>query len=143
MNFEEKNREIEDLKVESALRNFRESVHGWSEHEFSKLRTIKRSRWEAMWVVLAKPAMGWALGCVLMVTSVGIPVTVHHQRQLVAERNAQQLRQQQLAKQAAEQQATLAMTDDELLRHVDSDIAQDAPDAMQPLASLMTDASTR
>jgi len=143
MNFDEQNREIEDLEMESALRNFRASVHSWSEYEFSKTRTVKRSRWAAMWVVFAKPAMGWALGCVLMVSSVGIPVTVHHQRQLIAERNAQLLRQQRLAKQAAEQQAALAMTDDELLSHVDSDIAQAAPDAMQPLASLMGESSTR
>jgi hypothetical protein len=30
-----------------------------------------------------------------------------------------------------------------LLSHVDSDIAQAAPDAMQPLASLMSDSSTK
>jgi hypothetical protein len=35
------------------------------------------------------------------------------------------------------------MSDDELLSHVDSDVAQVAPDAMEPLASLMSDASTK
>jgi cell division protein FtsL len=142
MNLDERNEEIEDAQIESALRNFRESVHGWSEQEFSKARTIRRSRWDALWRLMANPVLDWTLACVLVVTSVGVPVTVHHQRQLVAERNAQILRQQQLQKEAAQQEAD-AMSDDELLTHVDSDIAQAAPDAMEPLASLMSDASTK
>jgi hypothetical protein len=69
-----------------------------------------------------------------------VPVRIHHERQVVAEQNAARERQLELAKEAREQQAN-AMTDDELLSHVDSDIAQGAPDAMQPLASMMTDAA--
>jgi hypothetical protein len=142
MSFEEKNRETEDAQVELALRNYRESVHAWSEQEFTKARTVRRSRWDAFWRVLANPVLDWSLACALVVTSVGIPVTVHHQRQLVAERNAQMLRQQELAREAAQQEA-VAMSDDELLSHVDSDIAQAAPDAMEPLASLMSDSSAK
>ncbi len=42
MSFDEKNPEMEDEQVELALRNFRESVRGWSEQEFSKARTVRR-----------------------------------------------------------------------------------------------------
>jgi hypothetical protein len=142
MSFEEKNRLNEDEQIELALRSFRDSVHAWSEQEFSKARTIRRSRWDAFWRVLANPVLGWTLASALVVTSVGVPVTVHHQRELVAARNAQMLRQQLLEKQAAQQEA-VAMSDDELLSHVDSDVAQAAPDAMEPLASLMSDSSSQ
>jgi hypothetical protein len=142
MSLDERNREIEDAQVESALKNFRESVRGWSEQEFSKARTVRRSRWDRVWSVLANPVLDWTLAGVLVVTSVGVPVTVHHQRQVIAERNAQLMRQQQLAREAAPQEA-VGMSDDELLSHVDSDVAQVAPDAMEPLASLMSDASTK
>jgi hypothetical protein len=141
MSLDERDSEIEDEQVESALRNFRESVRGWSEQEFSKARTTRRSRWDRMWSVLANPVLDWTLAGVLVATSVGVPVAVHHQRQVTAERNAQILRQQQLAKEGAPQEA-VAMSDDELLSHVDSDVAQAAPDAMEPLASLMSDGST-
>jgi hypothetical protein len=142
MSLDERNREIEDAQVESALKNFRESVRGWSEQEFSKARTVRRSRWDRVWSVLANPVLDWTLAGVLVVTSVGVPVTVHHQRQVIAERNAQLMRQQQLAREAAPQEA-VGMSDEELLSHVDSDVAQVAPDAMEPLASLMSDASTK
>jgi cell division protein FtsL len=142
MSFEEKNWEAEDAQVELALRNYRDSVRAWSEQEFRNVRTVRRSRWDGFWRVLANPVLGWSLACALVVASVGIPANVHHQRQLVAERNAEVLRQQQLQREAAQQEA-VAMSDDELLAHVDSDIAQAAPDAMEPLASLMSDSSAK
>jgi hypothetical protein len=140
MKFEESKHEFEDTQVELALRNFRESVHGWSEQEYARPRVIKRSRWDAIFRLVANPVMAGSLASALVITSVGVPVRIHHERQVVAEQNAARERQLELAKEAREQQAN-AMTDDELLSHVDSDIAQGAPDAMQPLASMMTDAA--
>jgi hypothetical protein len=140
MKFEESKHEFEDTQVELALRNFRESVHGWSEQEYARPRVIKRSRWDAIFRLVANPVMAGSLASALVITSVGVPVRIHHERQVAAEQNAARERQLELAKEAREQQAN-AMTDDELLSHVDSDIAQGAPDAMQPLASMMTDAA--
>ena len=141
MNFEK--RETED--VQAALRHFRESVHEWSEQEFGRARVIRRSRWDAMWRVIARPAMVWAMACALVVVSVGIPASVHHERQAVADRQAALEREQAMQAEAAKQQVTTAtaMSDDELLTHVDSDIAQAAPDAMEPLASLMSETAAK
>jgi hypothetical protein len=143
MSFEERNRETVDEQVELALRNFRESVHGWSAQEYCKARTIRRSRWDLVWRMMANPVLGWTMTGALVVGSVGVPVRVHHERQVAAERSAQSLRQQQLEKENEARQAAVQMSDDELLAHVDSDIAQDTPDAMQPLASLMSDSTTK
>jgi hypothetical protein len=143
MNFEGQDRETED--VQAALRHFRESVHGWSEQEFGRARVVRRSRWDAMFQLIARPAVGWATAALLVAASVGVPLAVHHERELAVERRLVIERQQQLAlaEDKAKQQAATAMSDDELLTHVDSDIAQAAPDAMEPLASLMSETAAK
>jgi hypothetical protein len=118
-------------------------VHEWSEQEFGRARVIQRSRWDAMFQLIVKPAVGWAMTALLAAASVGIPLVVHHERELAAERRLVIERQQQLAEDRAKQQAAPAMSDDELLSHVDSDIAQAAPDAMEPLASLMSETAAK
>lgn len=146
-NTDEQNSNASDMELNAALKSFRESVHGWSEQEFSKTRVIRRSRWNAVWRTIASPAMAWTMSCALLAASVGGPLTVHHQRQVEAARqlaiqNQQQTEQEKAAMMAdnkAAATASSAMDDDELMSHVDNDIAQAAPDAMQPLASLMTD----
>ena len=146
MRFEEENGRgdhttIEDARVEAALKHFRASVHAWSEEEFCKARTVRRSRWSLMMRTVASPAMSWGLVAVLAVAGVGVPMEVHHQRQVEA---ARIMAIEQQKKHDAEEAARLAaINDDELLSHVDSDVAQEAPDAMQPLASLMSDTSSQ
>ena len=143
MSYEDKSRETEDVHVEAALRHFRESVHGWSEQEFGRARTIRRSRLntilDAMFQVIAKPAVGWALAAALLASAAGVPMAVHHEREIAKEQRLTVERLEQAKLEAAKQQAAPAMNDDELMSHVDSDIAQAAPDAMEPLASLMSD----
>jgi hypothetical protein len=148
MNFEGQDRETEkvrlqDAQVESALRHFRSSVHAWSEQEVGRTRVVRRSRWDAMSRVMARPAMVWSLASALVVVSVGIPVSVQHERQVVADRQAALDRDRAMRAEAARQQAAPTMSDDELLSHVDSDIAQAAPDAMEPLASLMSETAAK
>jgi cell division protein FtsL len=138
------------MELDAALKNFRESMHGWSEQEFSKTRVIRRSRWDAAWRAIASPAMAWTMSCALLVASVGGSLTIHHERQVEAARQQATLKQQQMeqekaammAENKAAATANSAMDDDELLSHVDSDIAQAAPDAMQPLAILMSDSGS-
>jgi cell division protein FtsL len=126
----------EDVQVQDALRNFRASLQAWSEQELRRERKpIARSRW------MMAPAMAWGLASVLAVAAVSVPVSVHHERQVVAMRHAAELEKQRLA--AAEAARQAAIDDEALLNHVDSDIAQSTPDAMEPLASLMRDTTNQ
>jgi hypothetical protein len=126
----------EDVQVQDALRNFRASIQAWSEQELRRERKpIARSRW------MMAPAMAWGLASVLAVAAVSVPVSVHHERQVVAMRHAAELEKQRLA--AAEAARQAAIDDEALLNHVDSDIAQSTPDAMEPLASLMRDTTNQ
>ena len=99
------------------------------------------------WWRIKAPALGWALAAAVVVSGVAVPTTIHHQRQVVAEqaatqRAAAEQARQKLTADAARQTAS-TMSDDELLSHVDSDIAQSTPDAMEPLASLMRDTTNQ
>jgi hypothetical protein len=128
--------EQEDPQVQDALRNFRASIQAWSQQELSVQRKpITRSPW------MMAPAMAWGLASVLAVAAVTVPVSVHHERQVIAMRHAAELKQQQ--QQAAEAAKQAAIDDEALLNHVDSDIAQSTPDAMEPLASLMRDTTNQ
>jgi hypothetical protein len=133
-------------EVEQALKNFRASVHAWSDAEFTRSRAVKAPQ-SSLWRWLAAPAVSWAAAAVLAFTAVGVPVAVHreHQAQVVAQQRAeeqehQRVLQEKAQEKAAMQMAALQMTaidDDKLLQHVDEDITQSTPDAMEPLASLM------
>ena len=142
MSIEMKEPEFEDPQVEAALRNFRQSVRGWSDGEFTKTRTItlKARAWR-YWQV---PVLGWGLAAVMVVSAVSVPVEIHHQRAVAADRAAAEQRKQRLID-ADQQTASVesVMTDEELLSHVDTDIAQATPDAMEPLARLMSATATR
>jgi hypothetical protein len=142
MNYDEKIRTAEDAELDEALRHFRSSVQAWSEQEYGRARTVRRSRWDAVLRLAANPVLGWTMAGLVAAASVAIPVGVHHERELAIEqrRAVEQVeRQQQAAMEAAKLQEASAINDDELMSHVDSDIAQAAPDAMEPLASLMSD----
>lgn len=133
--------ENEDRDVQDALRNFRVSVHAWSEAEFSRPRSVKTARLSGLLRMMANPVLGWGLASVLVVGGAVVPVAVHHERQLAAARQAAFEVQQKKAAEARLAQASI--DDEELLNYVDSDIAQAAPDAMEPLASLMSDTTGR
>jgi hypothetical protein len=140
--------EIEDERVNAALKNFRASVHAWSEQEANRVRTVRRAPLGGFWRVMATPMMGWALAGVLIVSGVGVPVTVNHHRQVAAAERAAAENRQRLATEAAARKAELAMDthamdDEELMNHVDSDVAQATPDAMEPLASMMSDTANK
>lgn len=141
--------QAEDIQVEAALRNFRASIHHWSDQEFVRPRAIERTRWSALrggfWRMIANPALGGTLAAALLITSVGVPVAIQREHKIAAERQSlldQQKRelQQRLAEEEAKKSAAANSVDDgAFLDDVDSDIARATPDAMQPLASLMMD----
>jgi hypothetical protein len=129
--------------LEEALRNVRASIHAWSDREFVRPRAIERSRWAGFWQAIANPALGGTLAATMLVAAIGVPVGVYHEREVAAQRQALELQRKQAAEQARKAAAaaatSIAVDDGAFLDDVDSDIAQDAPDAMQPLASLMND----
>ena len=133
--------EQEDPQVEAALRQFRQSVHAWSEQEFSRPRAVapRPATWLARW---HKPLVV-ALGCVVVVAGLSVPVGVHHQHAVAAQQQAQILEQQRKADEAARQLALSKVDDDQLLADVDEDIAQATPAALEPMASLMRETKTK
>lgn len=124
--------QAEDAALEQALRDFRSSVHSWSEAVYNQPRQTGSVVRQGSWRVAA----GWALGCVLAAGSVAGGVYERHHRQEVARiaAAAQAARQQKLA---AEQQAR--KENEDLLAKVDSDVSRAVPSAMEPLAQLMTE----
>ena len=137
-------REIEDERLDeqldAALKNFRYSIHAWSEQEMVRARTVRRAPLDGFWRVVANPVMAWALAAVLVVSGVGVPVAINHQRQVVQAQRAAAVEQQKML---AAVPADFAVDDEDLLKHVDSDIAQSTPDAMEPLASMMGDGTSK
>jgi hypothetical protein len=127
----DKGNELE-VELEQALKDFRSSVHAWSEAELSRPRQAARGVRLLSWRVAA----GWALGCVLAAGSLGGGLYERHHRQELAKvaAAAEAARQQKLE---AEQRA--AKENDDLLAKVDSEVSRQVPQAMEPLAQLMAE----
>jgi hypothetical protein len=135
-------RETDNPELQQALRNFRASVHAWSEAEFSRPRTLAPSRHHASWRIAAS----WALGCVLAAASLAGGFFAHHYREQAvrptAPAAAVQPGQQQTAT-AAVPAPQPQKSDDALLADVDKDISRAVPSAMEPLAQLMDESSSQ
>ena len=125
-----------DAGLDRTLADFRSSVHAWSEAALSRARVpgipVRRRSWRV--------AAGWALGCALMMGGVTGGI-LEHQQQRKAARSAaateQQAQQQQVAAAQEQAQPQESIQYPNLMAKVDSDTAQEVPDAMQPLAQLM------
>ncbi len=140
-------RDVEDSEVEMALRNFRQSVRGWSEVEFARPQTVQPARRGVSWWLVRHMGAAWALAGVLVVAGVSVPVGLHfeHEHSAMEARKAAEAaaEKKEQARIAELQQRAHTLDDEAFLKDVDSDIAQDAPDAMEPLASLMNESSTK
>jgi hypothetical protein len=150
--------EVAEAELEQTLRNFRSSVHAWSEAEFVRPRTVFAAEHRRTW----RSAAAWALGCALAAGTLSAGIYEHHSHhqlarlahQVAAQRAAaQQTEQKQLAaKQDASQNqdtaegATQAPTqgaDEKLMAAVDQDVSQQVPSAMEPLAQLMDEGANQ
>jgi hypothetical protein len=122
--------EAVDPMLEEALRNFRQSLHAWSDAAYSRPRPAVRIPAAGAW----RPALAWALGCVLVTAALSGGTYEHHERALAAKRamDAAATRAQQVD---VEKRAQLS--DEDLLAAVDSDVSRTVPAAMEPLAQLM------
>lgn len=118
-----------DPEMARVLDNFRHSVHAWSGAMFQRSRqfefTPRRTAWQR--------SAAWALGIVLMSAGVGAGLLEYQHRQeqarIAAAREAGRQRQLQ------EERAREA---EQELAQVDRDVSREVPDALEPLASLMT-----
>ena len=125
----------EELELQQALKDFRQSMRAWSDSMYNRPRTAAEVVRHRTW----RLAASWALGCVLVAGSAsGAMYERHHRQEMVRAAAAEQ------ARAAAEQQQLLveqrAHNDEEdLLAKVDSDVSREVPSAMEPLAQLMTE----
>lgn len=127
--------EIGDPALSEAVRNFRSSVHAWSDAAFQQARPAfapltHRVAWRRM--------VAWTLGIVMTAGLAGSGMYERHHQQVLAQR-AHELelqRQKALDAKRAEEEAQKA---EDLMARVDTDVSREVPAAMEPLAQLMTD----
>jgi hypothetical protein len=124
----------QDSELNKALKDFRLSVHAWSDAAFSRPRTaIAAVAPKRIW----RLAVGCALGCVLVAGGASVGLWQHHQREIELRiTQARIAEQQRLAALQAQQD------DEDLLAKVDSDVSREVPIAMEPLAQLMAEDET-
>ena len=156
----EKKQSIEsgEAELQQVLKNFRQSVHAWSDAEYGRPRSIATATVHHTW----RMATAWALGCVLAVggLSAGLYES-HHQKEAAKSNTVQQVPQQQAAspiesaaapaRKAAVVEAPVEQIaqvdasepDANLLAAVDSDVSRQVPSAMEPLAQLMENNSAQ
>ena len=133
-----------DAGLDGALAEFRSSVNAWSEAAYSRAHTAEIPAGRRSW----RLAAGWALGCALVAGGVTGGILEHqHQQETarVASAAEQQAEPQQMAtaQEQAQPQDHVQVQETGLMAKVDSDTAQEVPDAMQPLAQLMVDADDK
>jgi hypothetical protein len=116
-----------DPALKAALANFRLSVHAWSEAEYNRPRMAAPV---APRLKLWRMAAGCALGCALIAGGVSGGVYERHLKQARVAAALEAEHQRQLA---ADREA------EELMADVDSDISRQVPSAMEPLAQLMAE----
>jgi hypothetical protein len=127
--------QIQDPALASVLRDFRASVHAWSDAAYrSRPLVLSPASRRTFW----RRSLVWAFSTVLAAGVATGGVHEFHQRALsrqAAERQAEHQRQLALQEHAREA--------DELLAKVDSDVSREVPSAMEPLASLIAEDDTQ
>jgi len=124
--------EMTDAELEQTLKDFRSSVHAWSEAAYSQPHVsvkVYRTSWRV--------AAGWALGCVLAVGSLSGGLYERHRlsEQAKIAAAAEAARQQNME---AEQRR-----ETEELAKIDGDVSREVPSAMEPLAQMMIEDSAQ
>ncbi len=122
----------QDPMLQAVLQDFRASIHAWSDATYhTKSLVLSEGPRRTLW----NQSLAWSLSLVL---AIGVASTgayeYHHRelaRQAAAQREVEHQRQLALEEHAREV--------DELLAKVDSDVSQEVPNAMEPLASLMAE----
>jgi uncharacterized protein HemX len=118
--------DVEDPVMHSALKDFRASVHAWSDAAYHRPRPVLAP---APKTVAGRRAAAWVLTLVLSVGFVGTAGYEHHRQGVIAQ---QKQHEQEMERQRvlAEQRARET---EELMANVDSDVSRQVPAAMEPL----------
>lgn len=128
----------ETAGMEDALRNFRSSIHAWSESQMRTRNAFEFARPQAIRCLPRRPAWrmaaAWAIAGVLAAGGFSAGFYARHQQTALATAVRAAHRRQLAAAQAA---AHVRQQNEDLLATVDADIAQQVPTAMEPLAQLM------
>lgn len=146
-----KNQETEfgDPVLREALRNFRGSVHAWSDAAYNRPRGVLAAAHRSAW----RRSVAWVLSLALSLAIGGAVGWERHHQNEIARQHEQQQREREQQRQLAQQQALAAQQklqglqdaqgSEDLLAKVDSDISREVPAAMEPLAQLMTNEDIR
>ena len=121
---------VEDPALDRVLSDFRASVHAWSDALYNRPRPIAAASNRAVW----RKAAAWSLGSMLAFGAAGGGVFEYRHRQETVRIAATREAQQQRAR--AEEREREAEKE---LAKVDNDVAREVPNAMEPLAQLMTE----
>ena len=122
-----------DALLEQALSDFKSSMHAWSDAAYHRPRSVAAEVKHRSW----RLALGWAMGCLLVVGSASGALFEREHRHALARMAAeQQAAEQQKLQQ--EQQAAKENEED-LLAQVDADVSRQVPSALAPLTEVMSD----
>lgn len=119
-----------DARLEEAIGDFRLTVHAWSEAAMRPFSPAAATPHSIAW----RRTLAWAMGVLVAAGAASGAFYEHHQQVLARQAQQQRFEQEQRA-QAARRTADM----DQLLANVDRDVSQEVPDAMEPLAQMMTD----
>ena len=125
--------DLNDPTLQAAMRDFRASVHAWSDAAYNRPRPVlasapARSAW--------RRSAAWVLSLMLSFGIFGTAAWEHHHQGEVAARQHQQELERERILAAQKEKET-----EELMANIDSDVSRQVPSAMEPLADLMTDDS--
>ena len=123
--------ELHDPQMEQVLRDFRSSVHAWSDAVYQRPRRVEVAHRRMAW----RRAAAWTLGSVLVVGSAGGGLVEQQHRKEQARIAA--------AREAEHQREMKEREAEEELAKVDTEVSREVPDAMEPLAQLMTPDETQ
>lgn len=125
---------MEDPALDRVLSDFRSSVHAWSDAAYNRPRPIAAASSRVVW----RTAAAWSLGSMLMIGTAGEGVFEYQHRHEAARiAAAREARQQRALAEEREREA------ERELAKVDTDVAREVPNAMEPLAQLMTEDESR
>jgi predicted outer membrane lipoprotein len=123
--------EVEDPMLQSALNDFRASVHAWSDAASNRTRLAVSPASRFAW----RRSVAWVLSLLLSFGILGAAAYQHHHHDVLA----RQAQQRETERQQALAAAQHARETEELMGNIDTDVSREVPAAMDPLAALMTD----
>jgi hypothetical protein len=127
--------DLSDPVLHSALRDFRASVHAWSDAAYSRPRPALSSAPQA---IAWRRAAAFVLSLTLSFGILGTAAYDRHHRQVVAQEQQRQQqemeRQRAMAEQRAKATENAVETEDALMVNIESDVSRQVPSAMEPLA---------